>query len=195
MTEQTPDDGRVRCAWALGDPLLRVYHDEEWGVPVHDDRAMYERLMLEGFQAGLSWLTVLRKREALERAFAGWDPEAVARFGDDEIAAALADPGIIRNRAKVNAAVTNARAMLRLRDAGIGLSDHLWSFIDGAPLVRRPSSPADVPAYTLEAEKMSKDLKKRGFTFVGPTICYALMQSAGLVDDHLAGCFLARLPE
>jgi DNA-3-methyladenine glycosylase I len=191
MTEQA-DDGRVRCAWALSDPLLRVYHDEEWGVPVHDDRAMYERLMLEGFQAGLSWLTVLRKRAALERAFAGWDPETVARFGEAEIAAALADPGIIRNRAKVNAAVTNARAMIRLRDAGTGLSDHLWSFVDGTPLVRRPATPADVPAFTPEAAAMSKDLKKRGFTFVGPTICYALMQSAGLVDDHLAGCFLAQ---
>src|SRR6478609_9925278 len=142
------DDGRIRCAWALGDPLLRVYHDEEWGVPVRDDRAMYERLMLEGFQAGLSWLTVLRKRAALARAFAGWDPEAVARFSEAEIAAALADPGIIRNRAKVNATVTNARALLRLRDSGIEFSDHLWSFVDGVPIVRQPAAPEDVPAYT-----------------------------------------------
>ncbi len=185
------EDGRVRCAWALGDPLLRVYHDEEWGVPVHDDRAMYERLMLEGFQAGLSWLTVLRKRAALERAFAAWDPEVVARFDEAEIAAALTDPGIIRNRAKVNAAVKNARAMLRLRESGTTLTSHLWSFVDGTPVVRRPGTDAEVPAYTPEAEAMSKDLKKRGFTFVGPTICYALMQSAGLVDDHLAGCFRA----
>ncbi len=144
--------------------------------------------MLEGFQAGLSWITILRKRENFARAFDGWDPEIIANYGDEDIARLLADPGIIRNRLKVNGAVKNARAYLAMRDTGESFSDYLWSFVGGSPIVNSPEKLGDVPALTPEATAMSKDLKKRGFTFVGPTICYAFMQSAGLVDDHVVGC-------
>jgi DNA-3-methyladenine glycosylase I len=177
-----------RCEWAGTDPLYVAYHDTEWGVPVHDDRELWERLMLEGFQAGLSWITILRKRENFARAFEGWDPEVIARYGDADIARLLADPGIIRNRLKVNGAVRNARAYLAMRDAGESFSDYLWSFVGGAPIVNQPEQLGDIPALTPEATAMSRDLRKRGFTFVGPTICYAFMQSAGLVDDHVVGC-------
>lgn len=177
-----------RCEWAGSDPLYVEYHDTEWGVPVYDDRELWERLMLEGFQAGLSWITILRKREHFARAFEGWHPEVIANYGDEDIARLLADPGIIRNRLKINGAVKNARAYLAMRDAGESFSGYLWSFVGGAPIVNQPEKLGDVPALTVEATAMSKDLKKRGFTFVGPTICYAFMQSAGLVDDHVVGC-------
>ncbi|MBA2278254.1 MAG: DNA-3-methyladenine glycosylase I [Chloroflexia bacterium] len=182
---------RPRCAWVGSDPLMVAYHDEEWGVPCRDDRLLFERLMLEGFQAGLSWRTVLHKRAAFARAFAGWDPAIVAQFGEADVARLLADPGIIRNRAKVAAAIANARACLRLHEQGGSLAALVWSFVDDLPQIRRPQSPAEVPAFTPEAAALSRELKRRAFTFVGPTICYAFMQSAGLIDDHLAGCFRA----
>jgi len=178
----------IRCGWAGTDPLYVAYHDDEWGVPVHDDQELFDRLMLEGFQAGLSWITILRKRENFHRAFDGWNPEIIARYGEADIARLLADPGIIRNRLKVNGAVRNAQAYLAIRDAGESFSDLLWSFVGGEPIVNQPVSLADVPVSTPEAAAMSKELKRRGFTFVGPTICYAFMQSVGVVDDHVVGC-------
>jgi DNA-3-methyladenine glycosylase I len=181
-----------RCGWCLGDPLYIAYHDEEWGVPCHDERELFERLQLEGFQAGLSWITILRKRENFRKAFDGWDAERIAGYGPDDIARLLNDPGIIRNRLKINAAVKNAQAYLRLRDEVGSLDSYLWNFIGGEPLKQpTPATLADIPAVTPEATALSKDLKRRGFTFVGPTICYALMQSVGMVNDHIATCFRA----
>ncbi len=182
---------RPRCPWAGTDPLLIADHDEVWGIPCRDDRELFERLMLEGFQAGLSWRTILAKRGAFETAFAGWDPERIAAFDEADVARLLADPGIVRNRAKIAATIRNAAAYLRLLEEIGSFAAHVWSFVDGEPIVRRPQTPADVPASTTESAALSRDLKGRGFTFVGPTICYAFMQSAGLVDDHLAGCFRA----
>ncbi len=190
----TLDDGQVRCAWCLGAPEYVAYHDTEWGVPVHDDRDLCERLMLEGFQAGLSWLTILRKREAFFRAFDGWDPVRIAAYGPDDLARLLADPGIVRNRLKVAGAVRNARAFLATQAEWGTFDRYAWSFTGGEPL-RRPVPPAtlaDVPAVTPESDAFAKDLKRRGFTFVGPVIVYAFMQSAGMVDDHVAGCFRAK---
>jgi DNA-3-methyladenine glycosylase I len=184
-------DEIIRCGWAGTDPLYIEYHDTEWGVPVYDDQEMFDRLMLEGFQAGLSWITILRKRENFHAAFDGWDPEKIAAYGDDDIARLMADPGIIRNRLKVNGAVKNARAYLAIRDAGESFSELLWSFVGGSPIVNHPRTLEEIPALTPEATAMSKELKRRGFTFVGPTICYAHMQSAGLVDDHIVGCHRA----
>jgi DNA-3-methyladenine glycosylase I len=181
--------GPGTCAWAVTtDPLYRAYHDLEWGVPVRDERHLFELLILEGAQAGLSWSTILHKREGYRRAFAGFDPDAVARFGDADVARLLADPGIVRNRAKVSAAIGNARATLALHAAGSSLTDHLWSFVAGTPVVNRYPSLAAIPAATDASRAMSRDLRARGFRFVGPTICYALMQSAGLVNDHETGC-------
>jgi DNA-3-methyladenine glycosylase I len=169
-----------------------AYHDDEWGIPCHDDRELFEWLMLEGFQAGLSWSTILRKRENFFRAFDGWDAERIANYGPDDLARLLADPGIVRNRLKVEAAVKNARAYLAIRDERGSFDDYLWSFVDGAPLAKPvPASLAEVPVSTPESDALSKDLKRRGFTFVGTTICYAYMQSVGLVNDHVAGCFRA----
>lgn len=184
-------DGLVRCGWggAWADPAYVAYHDEEWGVPVRDERHLFELLVLEGAQAGLSWSTVLHRRDGYRRAFEGFDPEVVAAYGDADIERLLADPGIIRNRAKVNAAIAAARATLALREEGIGLVDHLWSFVGGAPIVNRRQSIGEIPAETDESRAMSRDLKRRGFSFVGPTICYALMQSAGFVNDHEVSCF------
>jgi DNA-3-methyladenine glycosylase I len=181
-------DTIIRCGWAGTDPLYIAYHDTEWGVPVYDDLELFDRLMLEGFQAGLSWITILRKREAFHRAFDGWNPEAIAAYGEDDIARLMADPGIVRNRLKVTGAVKNARAYLAMRDSGESFGEFLWGFVDGAPIVNHPHTLEEVPALTPEATAMSKALKQRGFTFVGPTICYAFMQSAGLVDDHIVGC-------
>ena len=178
----------IRCGWAGDDPLYVEYHDTEWGVPVYHDREMFERLMLEGFQAGLSWITILRKRENFHRAFDGWDPEKIAAYGEDDVARLMADPGIIRNRLKIEGAIRNARAYLALQEGGESLSELLWSFVGGKPIVNHPVTLAEVPVSTPEAAAMSKELKRRGFTFVGPTICYAHMQSAGLVDDHIVGC-------
>lgn len=181
------DDGLARCGWGASTPDYAVYHDTEWGRPVRGETALYERFTLEAFQSGLSWLTILRKREGFRRAFAGFDAETVARFGPDDEARLLADPGIVRNRAKVAAAVTNARAVLALRDAVDGGLDALvWSF---APAGRpAPAGLGDVPVATAESKALAKALKKHGFVFVGPTTAYAAMQACGLVDDHLAGC-------
>jgi DNA-3-methyladenine glycosylase I len=169
---------------------MRAYHDEEWGVPCHDDRALFERLVLEGFQAGLSWATILRKRQHFCRAFDGWEPERVAAYGHEEVARLLADPGIVRNRLKVEAAIRNARAFLHLRDQEGSFARYAWSFVGGEPLRRRaPRSLAEVPARTAESDALSQDLRRRGFTFAGSTICYAFMQSFGMVNDHVQGCF------
>jgi len=180
------EDGLARCSWAGSAPEYLRYHDEEWGRPVHGDRGLFERITLEAFQSGLSWLTILRKREGFRAAFDGFDPEAVARYGPDDVARLLADAGIVRNRAKVEAAVTNARATVALRDAGGGLDALVWSFAP-PPRDRRPA-PGEVPATTPESVALSKTLKRSGFAFVGPTTAYAAMQACGLVDDHLAGC-------
>jgi DNA-3-methyladenine glycosylase I len=180
----------VRCAWGdTPDPAYRAYHDEEWGVPIRDERHLFELLILEGAQAGLSWSTILRKREGYRAAFAGFDIAAVAAFGEADVARLLADPGIVRNRAKVAAAISNAQATLALYDAGTTLVDHLWSFTGGTPVQSAWVEMGTIPAETDTSKAMSADLKRRGFRFVGPTICYALMQSAGLVNDHLVGCF------
>jgi DNA-3-methyladenine glycosylase I len=184
---------RPRCFWVPpSEPLYVAYHDEEWGVPVRDERKLFEMLILEGAQAGLSWITVLRRREAYRQAFDGFDAEKIAAYGPDWVAALLANEGIIRNRAKIEAAITNARALLRLRGEPGGLPGLLWSFVGGAPLQNRFKERSDVPAETAESKAMSKELRKRGFTFVGPTICYAFMQAVGMVNDHQVGCFRHR---
>ena len=182
------DDGVARCGWAGADPEYRRYHDEEWGQPLHGDRALFEKLSLEGFQAGLSWITILRKRPRFREVFAGFDPAAVARFGEADIERLMADPGIIRNRAKIVATIGNARIVAEM-DAG-ELDALMWSFAPpaGRP---RPASFAEVPAVTAESTALSKELRRRGFRFVGPTTIYALMQSAGMVDDHVVGCWRA----
>jgi DNA-3-methyladenine glycosylase I len=182
--------GPVRCQWAPpGDPLYLAYHDEEWGVPSRDDRHLFEMLVLEGAQAGLSWATILRKREGYRRAFAGFDVDAVARFGQDDVERLLTDPGIVRNRLKVESAVANARATLAVREERGTLAAYLWSFVDAEPIVNRWKALGEIPAETAESKAMSKDLKRRGFRFVGPTVCYAFMQAAGLVNDHVVSCF------
>ena len=177
-----------RCGWARND-LAITYHDEEWGVPVHDDRRWFEFLILEGAQAGLSWDTILRKREAYRRAFAGFDPDAVARFDEVRIESLLADQGIVRNRLKVTSTVRNARAFLVVREKFGSFDAYIWKFVDGRPVRNAWRTLEEIPARTPLSDAISKDLKKRGFTFVGTTICYALMQATGLVNDHLVGCF------
>jgi DNA-3-methyladenine glycosylase I len=184
---------RTRCAWVPeGDPLYVAYHDEEWGVPSHDDRHLFELLVLEGAQAGLSWATILRKRESYRRAFAAFDVEAVARFDERDVARLLADAGIVRNRGKVESAIGNARAALAVRTEFGSLDAYVWSFVGGEPLRNGRRALEDVPAETAESRALSSDLKRRGFRFVGPTICYAFMQAAGLVNDHVVGCFRYR---
>jgi len=178
-----------RCGWCGSDPLYIAYHDEEWGVPQHDDRRLFEKLILEGAQAGLSWITILRKREAYRKAFHGFDPEKVAAMPDAELEVVLQDPGIVRNRLKVFSARRNAEAFLGVRREFGAFDAFLWTFVGGRTKVNHPKSMAEVPAVTPEAEALSKALKKRGFTFVGPTIMYAYMQSMGLVDDHLTTCW------
>jgi DNA-3-methyladenine glycosylase I len=182
-------DGRPRCGWAGATGIYLAYHDDEWGVPQHDDVRLFEKLCLEAFQSGLSWLTILRKRESFRAAFAGFDPERVAKFGDDDVQRLLADTGIVRNRAKIEAAIANARAALELPD---GLARLLWSFAPDPATRPRPRSFAEVPPTSAESTAMAKDLRRRGFRFVGPTTAYALMQATGMVDDHLAGCFVVR---
>lgn len=176
-----------RCSWAESDSLLVRYHDVEWGVPSYDERHLFELLTLEGAQAGLSWLTVLRKRDGYRAAFEGFDPALVARFRPARIERLLHDPGVIRHRGKLESVVTNARAILALRREGSSLADELWRHAGGKPIRRRADG--DIPAKTPESAAMSRALSKRGFRFVGPTTCYALMQAAGMVDDHVAGCF------
>jgi DNA-3-methyladenine glycosylase I len=179
----------ARCEWDGADPLSIAYHDREWGLPVHDDRVQFEFLILEGAQAGLSWITILRKREAFRRAFSGFDIDRVAAFGTRDAERLLADAGIVRNRAKIDATIANARAAIELRDSGESLSELLWSF---APSSDRPAPRTfdDVPPVTDESKALARELKRRGFRFVGPTTAYALMQACGLVNDHLAGCAL-----
>jgi DNA-3-methyladenine glycosylase I len=180
----------VRCHWVdLGKPLYIVYHDEEWGVPVHDDRHMFEMLLLEGAQAGLNWYTVLAKRENYRKAFHGFDPERIARYDRRSVERLLGDPGIIRNRAKVEAAIVNARAFLALREERGSFAAYLWEFVGGKPIQNRMRSAADYRATTAESDALSKDLKRRGFKFVGSTIMYAHMQATGMVNDHALGCF------
>ncbi|HKB58818.1 MAG TPA: DNA-3-methyladenine glycosylase I [Gallionellaceae bacterium] len=178
-----------RCAWPGSDPLYCAYHDEEWGVPLHDDRALFEFLVLEGAQAGLSWITILRKRDAYRKAFDNFDAARVARYSDRKIAALLQDSGIVRNRLKIEATVNNARRFLEVQ-AEFGTFDRfIWDFVDGEPRQNRWRREADVPAQTKESDAMSKELKRRGFKFVGSTICYAHMQATGMVNDHMADCF------
>ncbi|HET9077191.1 MAG TPA: DNA-3-methyladenine glycosylase I [Acidimicrobiales bacterium] len=185
---QAGDDGRARCPWGLAPPEYREYHDQEWGRPVDDDRAVFEKLCLEGFQAGLSWLTILRKRPGFRQAFAGFDPAAVARFDDGDVDRLLADPGIVRHRAKILATIANARAAVRLADQGVSLAGLVWSY--QPPARPAPTTTGDVAGSTPESKALSADLRRRGFRFVGPTTVYSSMQSLGVVDDHLEGCHL-----
>jgi len=184
-----PSDRSRRCGWASGDPLLHEYHDREWGVPVHDDRTLFEFLVLEGAQAGLSWLTILRRRDAYRRAFFGFDPALVAAFREVDVARALQTPGVIRNRRKVESAVRNARAVLNVAAAFGSFDAYTWRFVDGRPRRNRWRTLAQIPAQTKESQALSRDLVKHGFSFVGPTICYAHMQAVGMVNDHLVSCF------
>jgi DNA-3-methyladenine glycosylase I len=187
-------DGRRRCSWCLGSDLYVRYHDEEWGVPLHDDRALFEFLLLEGAQAGLSWSTILNKREHYRRAFDGFDPERIARYGTRKLAALLRDPGIVRNRLKVEAAVRNARAALALRERHGSLDAYFWRFVDGRAIRNRWRRKEDVPARTNVSDALSKDLLRLDFRFVGSTICYAFMQAVGMVNDHVVTCFRHTAP-
>jgi DNA-3-methyladenine glycosylase I len=185
-------DDKPRCGWSTSDPLYVRYHDEEWGVPVHDDRNLFEMLTLEGAQAGLSWITILRKRAAYREAFSGFDPAKVARYDARAKERLMQNEGIVRNRLKIESTVDNARAFLAVQKEHGSFDAYLWGFVPGAPIVRRPRSLADVPASTPESDALSRDLKKRGFRFVGSTILYAFMQACGLVDDHVTTCFRAK---
>jgi DNA-3-methyladenine glycosylase I len=176
------------CPWPGTDPLYVAYHDEEWGVPERDDRALYEKLVLDGFQAGLSWITILRKREAFRRAFDGFEPERIARYSKRKIEALMRDEGIVRNRMKIEGAVASARAWLEIMETGAGFAPLLWDFVGGKPIVNRYRRIGDIPAETELSRAISKDLKARGFKFCGPTIVYAFMQATGMVNDHLTGC-------
>ena len=182
-----------RCEWApVDNPAYLAYHDQEWGVPVHDDRRLFEMLVLEGAQAGLSWSTILNKREDYRRAFGGFEPAKVARYDARKVDRLLADPSIVRNRLKVESTVANARAVLDVQEEDGSLDSYLWSFVDGAPRVSEFRTLSEIPAETTESKAMSKDLKRRGFRFVGPTVCYAFMQACGLVNDHVLDCFRYR---
>jgi DNA-3-methyladenine glycosylase I len=188
MPDQTAETV-VRCPWCGSDPLYIAYHDQVWGVPLHDEQQLFEMLTLEGAQAGLSWLTILRKREGYRRAFAGFDPRLVAAFDDADVARLLADPGIVRNRLKVASTISNARAVLEVQARYGSLDAFLWSFVDGVPIRNNRRTMAEIPASTPLSDTMSRELKRHGFRFVGSTICYAHMQATGMVNDHLAGCF------
>ena len=179
----------VRCPWCLGSEAYIRYHDEEWGIPVHDDRLLFEFLILEGAQAGLSWSTILNKRENYRRAFAGFDPGKVARFGAGDVKRLVSDAGIVRNRLKIESAIDNARAFLEVKEQFGAVDAYLWQFVGGRPLQHRYRDMKQVPATTEESDAMSKDLKNRGFRFVGSTICYAFIQAVGMANDHLVGCF------
>lgn len=180
---------KTRCDWCKNDPLYVVYHDEDWGVPVHDDRLLFEMLILEGAQAGLNWLTILKKRDNYRKAFHNFDCGKVARYTDRDIQRLLADPGIVRNRLKIESAVKNAQGVLKIKEEFQTLDAFLWRYVDGVPRQNRVRSLSDSPVRTEQSDAMSKDLKKRGFNFVGSTICYAFMQSVGMVNDHLVDCF------
>jgi DNA-3-methyladenine glycosylase I len=194
----THPDGLARCPWPKLDPLYVAYHDEEWGVPELDDRALYEKLILDGFQAGLSWITILRKRENFRRAFSEFQPEKIARYTPKKIERLMQDEGIVRNRAKIEGTVLSARAWLDVMEKGPGFSRLLWEFVDGKPKVNSYRSTKQVPAETAISQKMSKELARRGFKFCGPTIVYAFMQAVGMVNDHIVSCHrhaaCARLP-
>jgi DNA-3-methyladenine glycosylase I len=180
---------KKRCEWAGSDPLYLSYHDGEWGVPEHDDRKLFEMLILEGAQAGLAWITILKKRENYRNAFDGFDAGKVSRYTDKRLEKLLANPGIVRNRLKVAAARTNAKAFLQVQKEFGSFDDYLWGFVGGTPIQNRWKSVAELPAKTAESDALSRDLKKRGFKFVGSTICYAFMQAVGMVNDHVAGCY------
>lgn len=180
---------RQRCDWAGDDPLYIAYHDREWGLPVHDEQQHFELLILEGAQAGLSWITILRKREAYRQAFAGFNPAAVAAYDEQNVVELLANPGIVRNRLKIASAVQNARAFLRVQEEFGSFDAFIWEFVNGRPIQNNFADMTAVPAYTPLSQQISKDLKRRGFNFVGPTIIYAYMQAAGLVNDHIISCF------
>ncbi len=193
MTQGDPvTDHLTRCAWLGDNPLMMAYHDEEWGVPVHDDRLHFEHLVLDGFQAGLSWAIILRKRDGFRKAFSGFDPEKLARYNRRSVERLLADPGIVRNRQKIEAAIANAKTFLRLQDEMGSFDEFIWQFVGGEPKQNRWRMLKQLPARTKESDAMSKALKQRGFRFVGSTICYAYMQAAGLVNDHIAKCFRHR---
>lgn len=179
----------IRCAWAEGDPLMAAYHDREWGVPVHDDRLIFEFLTLEGMQAGLSWMTILRKRENFRAAFDGFDPARIAAYGQGEVDRLLGDPGVIRNRRKIEAVIQNARAFLEIQSEFGTFDAYIWRFVGGKPIVNAWKTIAEIPAQTPQAVALSDDLKRRGFRFVGPTVCYAHMQATGMVNDHTVDCF------
>lgn len=181
--------GVTRCEWVTDDPLYMAYHDNEWGVPVHEDRQLFELLTLEGAQAGLSWITILRKRENYRQAFDGFDPGIVSSYDDVKFDELMANAGIVRNRLKIRSTIENAKGFLRVQDEYGSFDRYIWQFVDGEPRLNNWQSLADVPAQTPESVAMSKDLRKRGFRFVGPTICYAFMQAAGLVNDHTTDCF------
>jgi len=189
MSSLEAQDRRPRCPWPKGDPIYVAYHDEEWGVPEFDDQALYEKLILDGFQAGLSWITILRKRENFRRAFDGFQPELIARYGPKKVAALMADAGIVRNRAKIEGAILSARAYLDLMERGPGFSARLWDFLDGRPKTNRFRSVSQIPAQTELSQQISKELTRLGFKFVGPTIVYAFMQAVGMVNDHLVKCY------
>ncbi|QQR89751.1 MAG: DNA-3-methyladenine glycosylase I [Myxococcales bacterium] len=180
---------KIRCTWCGSDPLYVHYHDTEWGVPEHDDRALFEKLILDGFQAGLSWFTILKKRENFRKAFVNFEPEKIVRFSEKKIASLMSDAGIVRNRAKISGTIDSAKAYLQLRDSGQSFNDFLWSFVEHETICNRWSSLSDLPAQTTQSQHMSKALKKLGFRFCGPTICYAFMQAVGMVNDHMVECF------
>ncbi len=182
----------IRCSWPAKDPLYIDYHDHEWGVPERDSRALYEKLMLDGFQAGLSWITILRKRENFRTAFEGFQPEKIARYGEKDVLRLLGDAGIIRHRGKIEGAIASAKVYLEMREQGTSFSDYLWQFTGGETIQNHWTGMKQVPTETAESQAMSKDLKKRGFKFCGPTICYAFMQAVGMVNDHMVECYRHR---
>jgi DNA-3-methyladenine glycosylase I len=181
-------DGLARCHWPKDDPLYVAYHDEEWGVPEYDDRALYEKLMLDGFQAGLSWITILRKRDNFRKAFDGFEPEIIAKYNKRKVESLMQDAGIVRNRAKIEGAIKSAQSYLDIMESGSGFSSLLWGFVDGKPKVNKIRSPGKIPTESEESRAMSKELIGRGFKFVGPTIIYAFMQATGMINDHLVTC-------
>jgi len=185
----TPDPTLPRCGWATSDPLYLAYHDDEWGVPLHDDRRLFEMLILEGAQAGLSWITILKRRDGYRQAFHGFDPVRIARYKEKDVTRLLQDTGIIRNRAKIEATIKNARGYLAVVEDAGSFDRFLWQFVGGAPKVNQWETLKELPAETPQSKAMSKELKRRGFGFVGPTICYAFMQAVGMVDDHVVSCF------
>jgi DNA-3-methyladenine glycosylase I len=193
MNEIAHTDARPRCAWPGQDPLYVAYHDEEWGVPEYDDRALFEKLVLDGFQAGLSWITILRKRDNFRRAFDGFEPAKIARYTPKKVERLMQDEGIVRNRLKIEGTVLSAQAWLKIMEEGPGFSKFLWDFVDGRPQINRLASIKEAPAETEFSRKISKELARRGFKFCGPTIVYAFMQAVGMVNDHLVTCF--RHPE